>query len=60
MVSRNPRPFPAETGRHGRRFLTAQGIEAEIPQTRRRRVEELERIARFAAFYAANAPKFKY
>jgi hypothetical protein len=38
-------------------FSRAQGIEAEIPQTRRRRVEELERIARFAARSAANAPK---
>jgi hypothetical protein len=41
-----------------RRFAAAQGIEAEIPQDRRRRAEELERKARFPALRAGNAPKF--
>jgi hypothetical protein len=48
------RVFPAAqgAGRNGRPLLLAvgaQGIAAEIPQTRRRRVEELERKARFFA-----------
>jgi hypothetical protein len=37
----------------------AQGIVVEIPQEAPQGAdEELERKARFAAFYAANAPKF--
>jgi hypothetical protein len=40
----------------GGHFLAAQGIEAEIPEARRRRAEELERIARFFAA-AKNAPE---
>jgi hypothetical protein len=45
-------------GRNGRPLLLAHAawIAAEIPQTRRRRVEDLERKARFLAQSAKNAP----
>jgi hypothetical protein len=46
-------------GKAKRSAAHAQGIEAEIPQGLRSKHEELERKARFAAFYAANAPKFR-
>ncbi|MDR0585407.1 MAG: hypothetical protein LBG57_13825 [Treponema sp.] len=39
-------------------YSGAQGIEAEIPQARRRRAEELERIARSPR--SGDAPKFQY
>ena len=46
---------------HGRPFPAAQGIEAEIPeQTAKAVCEELERIARFPAHSAGNAPKSRY
>jgi hypothetical protein len=53
IAKQSPRPV-------GRKGLVAHAawIEAEIPQAPQG-LAELERKARFAAFYAANAPKFR-
>jgi hypothetical protein len=50
--------IPLKKGCYG--YGAAQGIEAEIPQARPRRAEELERIARSCRAGARqDAPKFK-
>jgi hypothetical protein len=55
------RPAPSKSSAVEKKVTggNAQEIEAEIPEARRRRGEELERKARFPALCAGNAPKRK-
>jgi hypothetical protein len=61
LKGRTSRPWAKpRVGKAKRSAAHAQGIEAEIPQARRRRGEELQRKARFfCGNPQKNAPKFR-